>query len=145
VFNRDLTADLSGWNAGAQLSWNVWDLGLTQGKIDAAKARLERAGVDLADARRRIELEVRTAHSNHSEAIEVLDSQARVIEQAEEAVRLANARAEAGAGTQLDVLSAQTALTEARTTYSVALRDLSVARARLDRAMGEGVRMEAPR
>ena len=75
----------------------------------------------------------------------MLDSQARVIEQAEEAVRLANARAEAGAGTQLDVLSAQTALTEARTTYSVALRDLSVARARLDRAMGEGVRMEAPR
>jgi len=43
------------------------------------------------------------------------------------------------------VLSAQTALTEARTTYSVALRDLSVARARLDRAMGEGVQVAAPR
>jgi len=145
VFNRDLAAALDGWNAGAQLSWNVWDSGLTRGKIDAAKARLERAGIDVADTRRRIELEVRTAHSNHAEAIEVLDSQARVIEQAEEALRLANARAEAGAGTQLDVLSAQTALTEARTTYSVALRDLSVARARLDRAMGEGVQLVAPR
>lgn len=145
VFNRDLTADLNGWNAGAQMSWNVWDLGLTQGKIDAARARLERAGIDVADTRRRVELEVRTAHSSHTEALEVLDSQARVIEQAEEALRLATARAEAGAGTQLDVLSAQTALTEARTTYTVALRDLSVARARLDRAMGEGVSVETPR
>lgn len=145
VFNRDLTAALDGWNAGAQLSWNVWDMGLTQGKIDAAKARQERAALDVADTRRRVELEVRIAHSNHAEAMEVLDSQARVIEQAEEALRLANARAEAGAGTQLDVLSAQTALTEARTTYSVALRDLSVARARLDRAMGEGVQLAAPR
>ncbi len=145
VFNRDLTADLNGWNAGAQLSWNVWDFGLTQGKIDAAVARRERAEIDVGDTQRRIELEVRTAHSNHSEAMDVLDSQARVIEQAEEALRLANARAEAGAGTQLDVLSAQTALTEARTTYTVALRDLSVARARLDRAMGEGVSLAMPK
>ena len=37
----------------------------------------------------------------------------KVVEQADEALRLANARAEAGTGTQLDVLSAQTALTEA--------------------------------
>ena len=53
-------------------------------------------------------------------------------------MRLANARADAGSGTQLDVLSAQTALTDARTIYSQALRDHSVARARLERAMGEG-------
>ena len=68
-------------------------------------------------------------------------SQTRVIEQAEEAVRLVTARADAGSSTQLEVLSAQTALKLSRTQYSQALRDYTVARAKLERAMGEGVRL----
>ena len=96
----------------------------------------ERAGIELDDTRRRIELEVRTAYSSFIEAREVLESQKKVLEEAEEALRLASARSEAGSGTQLDVLSAQTALTEARTTQVQALRDYAVARARLERATG---------
>lgn len=145
TFNRDLSSPLEGWTVGAQLSWNFWDSGLTQGKVNAATARHQKSRIEVDDSSRRIELEVRTAHSNLIEAGEVLDSQAKVIEQAEEAVRLSLARSEAGTGTQLDVLSAQTALTEARNTYSVALRDYSVARARLEKAMGVGVRLTAAR
>ena len=62
-----------------------------------------------------------------------------MLEQAEEALRLAEARSEAGSGTQLDVLSAQTALTEARATQIQALHDYAVARARLERAVGMNV------
>ena len=101
-----------------------------------ARALYERAGVELDDAGRRIELEVRTAYSNFIEADEVLKSQEKVLEEAEEALRLSRARSEAGTGTQLDVLSAQTALTEARTTQILALHGFSVARARLERAIG---------
>ncbi len=71
------------------------------------------------------------------EAREVLDSQKIVQEQAEEALRLATVRSQAGTGTQLDVLNAQTALTEARTTQIQAMRDYTVARARLERATGQ--------
>lgn len=138
-FVRDLSQDLNGWTVGGQVTWNIFDFGLTKGKVDAARAREEKSKIDVTDRQRRIELEVRTAHSNFSEAREVLASQTRVIEQAEEALRLASARADAGSGTQLDVLSAQTALTQSRTVYSQALRDYSVARARLERATGEGV------
>ena len=69
----------------------------------------------------------------------MLESQKKVVEQAEEALRLATARSEAGTGTQLDVLGAQTSLTEARTTQIVALHDYSVARARLERAIGQNL------
>ena len=135
-FSTDLSRDVSGWNAGAQFSWDIFDGGLTRGKVREAKSHYERAKYDLEDTTRRIELEVRTAYSNFIEAKEVLESQKKVQEQAEEALRLANARAEAGTGTQLDVLSAQTALTEARSTQVQALRDYDVARARLERAVG---------
>jgi outer membrane protein TolC len=62
-----------------------------------------------------------------------------VQEEAEEALRLATARNDAGTGTQLDVLSAETSLTQARSTQIQALHDYDVARARLERAIGENI------
>jgi len=143
VHNSMLSSDLwvkdHGWIAGGQLTWNLFDGLLTQGRIKEANANYERAEVDLDDAGRRIALEVRTAYSNFIEAREVLDSQKKVVEEAEEALRLASARSEAGTGTQLDVLSAQTALTDARTTQVQALHDYDAARAHLQRAVGENI------
>jgi outer membrane protein len=136
-YENNLGGDLSGWTAGAQLNWTIFDGQLTRGKIMEAKARYEQAQLDVDDSGRKIELEVRTDYSNFIEAREVLDSQKLVVEQAEEALRLAEARHTAGTGTQLDVLSAQTALTQARTTRVQALHDYAQARSRLQRALGE--------
>ena len=136
ILSTDLSDEKYGWIAGVQFNWSLFDGWRTKGKVVEATALYERAGVEVDDAGRRIELEVRTAFSNFIEADEVLKSQEKVLEEAEEALRLARARSEAGTGTQLNVLSAQTALTEARTTQILALRDYSVARARLERAIG---------
>ena len=136
ILQSELNTDLHGWIAGVQLSWDIFDGGLAYGKTKQARALHEKAEVELEDAGRRIELEVRTAFSNFREADELLKSQEKVVEQGEEALRLAKARNEAGTATQLDVLSAQTALTEARTTQVQALHDYAVARARLERAVG---------
>lgn len=135
-FSDDLTRDISGWHAGAQVNWDIFDGWLTKGKVEQARAVRERARTEVEDTTRQIEFEVRSAYSTFVEAREVLESQRKVQEQAEESLRLANSRAEAGSGTQLDVLNAQTALTEARTTQIQALRDYLVARARLMRAIG---------
>jgi outer membrane protein len=147
LLSQDLSDDRYGWIAGAQLSWNLFDGLHTRGRIIEATANYERAGIELEDAARRIELDVRTAFSNFIEARETLESQKKVVEQGEEAHRLARSRTDAGTGTQLDVLSAQTALTQARTTQIQALRDYDVARARLQRAIGlnlpEQARLEA--
>jgi outer membrane protein TolC len=136
ILQSDLNTDLHGWIAGVQLSWDIFDGGLAYGKVKQARALQEKAEVELEDTGRRIELEVRTAFSNFREADEVLKSQQKVVEEGEEALRLAKARNEAGTATQLDVLSAQTALTEARTTQIQALHDYAVARARLERSVG---------
>ncbi|MCU0788161.1 MAG: TolC family protein [Verrucomicrobia bacterium] len=135
-FQDDLGIVVNGWIAGAQMNWNLFDGLNTQGKIREAKAKLGKTELEEADAIRQIELEVRTAYSSFIEASEVLDSTEKVVEQAEEALRLATSRYEAGTGTQLDVLAAETSLTEARTTKNIALRDYSVALARLERAIG---------
>ena len=135
-FQNDLGVVVDGWLAGAQLSWNLFDGLGTQGRVTEARANLDRVDVEESDAARQVELEVRTAYSGFVEATEVLDSTEKVVEQAAEALRLATSRYDAGTGTQLDVLAAETSLTEARTTQNVALRDYAVAQARLERAIG---------
>jgi outer membrane protein TolC len=142
-FTSDLSQDISGWQTGVQMSWDLFDGRLTKGKVSQACAQHEKTQLEIDDVLRRIELEVRTAYSNLTEAGEVLESQKKVQEQAEEALRQARARAEAGTGTQLDVLGAQTALTEARTTQIQAARDYATARARLERAVAAYVPEES--
>jgi len=134
-----LDHDIAGWNAGAQFSWNIFDGALTYGKVLQAKALYEKSKTDLADQSRQIELQVRTSYSDFIEARETLDSQQKVVEEAEESLREARARADAGTGTQLDVLDAETSLTQSRTTQIQALHDYSTARARLERAIGNQV------
>jgi len=132
----ELDHDINGWNVGGQLSWNIFDGMLTRGKVTQAKANYTKAKTTLDDRARQIELEVRTAYSDFLTARETLESQTKVQEEAEEALREAKARADAGTGTQLDVLDAQTSLTQARTTQVQALHDYDAARARLERAIG---------
>lgn len=134
--------DYNGWQIGGQLSWNIFDGMLTRGKVIQAKAQLERSKADVDDRARQIELEVRTDYSTFLEARETLESQLKVQEEAEEALRLAQARADAGTGTRLDVLNAETSLTQARTTQVQALHDYDVARARLERAIGQDMAPE---
>lgn len=134
--STDLRDDVDGWQAGVQLDWYLFDGFATRGKVAQAKAAHEKSRVELDDTGSKVELEVRTAYSTFIQAGEVLESQKKVQEQAEEALRLAKSRAEAGTGTQLDVLSAETALTEARTTQVQAQYDYAVAVAKLERAIG---------
>jgi hypothetical protein len=58
----------------------------------------------------------------------VMTAQAENLKKAECALALALDRYAVGAGTQIDVVNAQTALLEARVTYVDALRDYAVAR-----------------
>jgi len=104
--------------------------------VKQAKAAHAKADVQLSDEMRQIELDVRTAYSDLIQAKETLESQEKVQEEAEEALREANARSAAGTGTQLDVLNAETALTQARTTQVQAEHDYSTALARFQRATG---------
>jgi outer membrane protein len=132
----DLSKEANGWYFGINGTWNVFDGYETKGKIAQAKARLGSAEIAYADSVQQVELEVQKAHAGVREAKELIASQIKVVEQADEALRLARERLAAGAGTQLEVLDAQVALTKARTTQQQALADYNIALAELDRATG---------
>jgi len=132
----DLSKEVNGWYFGVTGDWAIFDGFATKGKVMQAQARLATAEITYADSVLQVELEVQQAYARLQEARELITSQEKVVEQADEALRLARERLSAGAGTQLDVLNAQVALTRARTTQQEALYDFNVALAEFDRATG---------
>ena len=136
VQSRNAGDELHGGLVGAQVSWSIFDGFLTKGRVDEAVALRGKASEAKAETTRVVELQVRTAWSDLRTARSVLDAQADNVRKANRALELAQIRFNEGAGTQIDVLDAQTALTEAHGSFVDALRDYSVAYARLRRATG---------
>jgi outer membrane protein len=141
AFANDPSTTREGWEAGATVSWALFDGMLTRGKVSEARAVLEEANLDYADTRRQVELDVRQGYSDYLQTLELIEAQKKTVEEAEESLRLAEARFRAGTGTQLDVLSAQTALSDARSNEVKALHDYNVAIATLERVTGMTVRV----
>jgi outer membrane protein len=127
---------LEGWTAGVQASWAIFDSRATAGRVVQARSRAGQARYTAEERTLAVDVEVRTAHASLGEADEILGSSAKVVEQARESLRLSQARFQAGTATQLDVLTAQSALTQARSNLAQAQHDYAVALASLQRAAG---------
>jgi outer membrane protein len=125
-----------GWIAQVQGSMPIWDSGQIAGQVIQQRALLSEAKITYDDDVRQVELEVQTAYSNLQQNRELIKSQEKNVEQAEEAVRLAKARLDAGAGVQLDVLNAQVQLLTAQSTRLQALFGYNSSLAEFDRATG---------
>ncbi|OGD12155.1 MAG: hypothetical protein A2W20_00640 [Candidatus Aminicenantes bacterium RBG_16_66_30] len=103
------------------------------GQSKAAIRELDLTRRGLSDA---IAFEVRQAVLNNAQARETLMSQEKNVEQAREAVRIAELNYAEGLATNLDVSTAQVALSQARTNYSQALYDCVISQAQLEKAVG---------
>lgn len=126
-----------GWTTGVQAKWSIFDGRATAGKVAQSKSQLAQTRLTLDETALAIDVQVRRAHSTLQEAWEMVESTGKVVEQAVEALRLANARNDAGAATQLDVLTSQVALTEARLNQLKAYYSYHVAWASVRQAMGQ--------
>src|ERR1700693_3579661 len=125
-----------GWLTTVTGSWPIWDSGMAWGKIQEQRALLSEQEITYDDDVRQVEVEIQQAASNLAQNRELIQATEKNQETAEEAVRLAKARLDAGAGTQLDVLNAQVQLTTAESTYLQAQFGYISSLAEFDRATG---------
>ncbi len=132
-----LTESTTGWSIGLQSSWALFDGRRTRGRVMQARSQQRQAEIDVEEQKLTVDVEVRRAVSSLTEAEELAEAAQKVVEQAEESLRLAQARFDAGAATQLDVLQAQVALTDARTNELESNYSYLVAVANLRRAAGD--------
>ena len=128
--------DTESWQVMAVANWNFWEWGKTKYRVDAGKARENQALDQSRELNDQIALEIKNAFLVLQEAESQIAVSKKVIEQAEENFRIAEARYKERVARSTEVLDAQTLLTRAKAEYANALADYNIAHARLQRAMG---------
>lgn len=137
--------DDENWSVGVTASMNVFDSGVTWSKIHAAQENLAKAKESQRQIKDNVELEVRTDYLNLREAEKRITTAQVAVASAEEDYHIAVVRYQAGVGTNIDVMDAQEALTQAKTNYYQALYNYNTSKAALNTSMGVGVPVPEPR
>jgi outer membrane protein TolC len=124
-----------GFSLGAQFNWRLFDGGAARASADQSEIDIETDESEFESARNDIRVQVEEAYytlvSNQSN----IDTASVAVNQAEEALELANLRFNAGVGTQLEVINAIRDLTEAQGNLVTAVLEYNRALARLERAV----------
>jgi len=113
VYDDD--ADLAdGYSYGARLSWSIFDGGDSLARVRQEETDILIDKTAFANQRNQVRVEVEQAYFGLQANRENIGTSEKAVELAEESLRLARLRFQAGVGTQTDVIEAQTELTTAR-------------------------------
>ena len=147
-FGSSFTGQGGGWDktmsGGLTLEWTAFDGLKTDGRVIQAKAELRKQEVALKKQEQQVQLEVTQALLDLQSSDEFVQSQMGNVSNAGEALRLAQVNFREGAGTSLDVISAELALATARSDYISAMHDYELAQLNLSAAVGTIGEQELP-
>ncbi|MEW5866425.1 MAG: TolC family protein [Bacillota bacterium] len=121
---------------GIEVSWPLWDGGVAREKLGQAETNLEIQESMLERQKQTVTEDVYAASVALKQALLRLELAEKAVGEAEEALRVTEARFEAGAGVVAEVIDAAHSLASAKAGAVEALFDCYLARARLGKAVG---------
>jgi TolC family type I secretion outer membrane protein len=124
------------WSITGQLTWNLFEGFFTQHRVKETQALLETARANYETVELQVRLEVEQAYIAVIDAAERFGATEKAVESAQENLRLAQGRYDAGVGTILELTEAQLSLTNAEADSVRAVTDYRVGLAVLDRVVG---------
>ncbi|HEY9669342.1 MAG TPA: TolC family protein [Coleofasciculaceae cyanobacterium] len=131
---NDNEGPADGFSLGTSLRWNFFDGGAARARAEQARRTGEIAETNFTEQRNQIRLQVEQAFFELISNAQNIQTASFSVQQAEESLRLARLRFQAGVGTQTDVINQQAALTRARLNRLTAILDYNRALAALQRA-----------
>ena len=126
----------SSWNIGVTVSLPIFEGWALDAGIDQAKANLKSAEASKDLVMQSLLLDIQQQEFALQEATQRIEAAKKLVQQANDALRLAIGRYSSGVGSALETTDAQVALSNARITYIQSLYDYRVSYASLERAMG---------
>jgi OMF family outer membrane factor len=124
-----------GYQIGATLNWNLFDGGRADAQVNQFKADQAIAEARFEQDARQARFDVEESYINQQSRLKQIDTATKAVEQAQEALRLARLRLDAGVGTQLEVITAESDLTRADVNRVQAIIGYNQSRANLERAV----------
>jgi outer membrane protein TolC len=124
------------------LSLPFFDSGATRAQVRQAQSEVATADYNEQDISQQIALELRQADLDLQNAQERRQSTEKDVEQAKEALRLAQVRYQAGVSPAVEVIDAETAFAQSRSNQVNARYDYQLSQARLNYALGRPLNPE---
>ncbi len=125
------------WDAGVSLSWDVWNWFSTSYQTEQAEATLTQSQEGLGILKDAVTLEVTQNYLSVNQNKMKIDISEVGVKQAEENMRITSERFKQGLITSSDIIDAEVALLQAKTNYTNSLVDYELAKAKLNKSLGE--------
>jgi outer membrane protein TolC len=125
-----------GYSAQASLIFPLWNWGITKSKVRQAEFRQRQAQLDLSLTQKQLLSDLNSSYAEARTALAQLDSLSNSLNLASESLRLTALRYQAGEVSVLEVVDAQSTLTQARNAYDDGLSRHRVALANLQTLTG---------
>ena len=125
------------WDAGVNVSLNVWNWLTTAHQTDQAKAQLSQSIDAFGTIKDNITLEVTQDYLNFNQAKKKIEISELGQKQARENMRVTEEKFRSGMALSSDVVDAEAALITAKVNYSNSVVDFELAKARLDKSIGK--------
>jgi outer membrane protein TolC len=122
------------WSITLALQIPIFDGLATRSRVKQAKSGLRQIQIGMEQLTDGIGLEVRAAFLGFQESKELLKAQEETVQQAKESLRIANLRYKNGMITNVELMDAELAHTQAQTNHFNALHDYAIAVAKLEKA-----------
>ena len=131
------------WDIGVSITMPIFDGFSTKAKVDAAGAKYKQAILEKENIGEQIAVDVRRSCLDLRQAAAIINSQKDNIEEAREALKISEISYDYGVGINLDVLDSQVALGQVQKNLAEGIYDYQMAKANLDRTMGDEFLKEA--
>lgn len=129
------------WNpysmVGVSLSIPIFSGGSKFYKVKQTRNSIEQLGLQREDTERNLQLAIKQYMDNMSTCVKRFDASRKGIEQAERGYMISQKRYDTGAGTLLEMNDSELALTQARLNFNQAIYDYIVAKADLEKVLGQ--------
>lgn len=124
------------WEVGVVMQFDIWNWGTTLFQTEQARSQLQQNEYVFSQMKDNATLEVRRYQLGVERAEKRIDVAQEAIEQADENSRSTNEKYKNGLATSTELLDANVAVLQARTSYTGALVEHQIALARLNKAVG---------
>jgi outer membrane protein TolC len=124
------------WYAGVAATFPLFDGLSREGEIISQRARVRQSQIDLINTEEKALFEITKSILSVQDAAEFVESQKLNLTRAKEGLRLAEVGYREGTQTQVEMIDAQSALTQARVFYYQAIYSHIIAKLNLQKAMG---------
>ncbi|MGE5683066.1 MAG: TolC family protein [Bacillota bacterium] len=124
------------WNAGLSLNFPIFQGFAVSAQVEQNQANVQQVQANIENQRQSIMLEVSQNYLAMNEALNRIEATNKLIQSAEENLKLAEGRYNSGVGSATEITDAQLLLSNARITYIQGLYDYNAAMIRLKKSMG---------